>query len=201
MKMSEKNINIDSDVLDLIQASVEAGVTRGVALASRNSAVEQSKRNKKIYDNRIRNTKLLLYNYRRFKKSIDNAVFSEKELDTLSVNDLLNKIEDIDYNSKKDEVIVESILKSKKRTEIIMSHINKILNLYFFEANNNNDDIQKERANIIYEYFVKNDKKPNYFEMSDLFNKSDRQIRRDIAKGIEEIAILMFGIDGIQKCF
>ena len=52
---------------------------------------------------------------------------------------------------------------------------------------------------ILNDLYVVGKYKPKINVMSEKYHISDRQIRRDANSAIEEIAVLMFGIDGIRK--
>lgn len=200
--MKENNIDINNDTLKFIQASIEEGITRGVDIATTNAVnimeEKKAKRKKHIYDNRLNNTKLLMKNYRRFKEAISNAVFSESDLDTMTVGEVLSKIEDLDLSTSS-EVIVESILKSKKKTEIILSHIDKVLKRYFKKVENSKDERLKERVKMFKMYYI-DEKNENitYEEMSTIFHMSSKQINRNITRVSSDISILLFGFDGLE---
>lgn len=149
--------------------------------------------NKIKFDNRIRNTKLLLSNYRNFKKHIKTAIYTEEQLETEETSDILDKI-GIDIEDY-DKTIVESILKSKKRTEIIIEHIDTILAAYMLKARNRDDLELKRRAEVIEKMYVEG-KKMN--QILKEVHASASTVKRDRDRAIKEIAILMFGIDGIK---
>ena len=120
----------------------------------------------------------------------------KKELESATVEEILDKL----YCTAYDEVtIVQSILASKKRTEIIMTHIKKIINFYIFDAESSKNDEKRRRAHILNDLYIKGKKQPRMSEMSKKYHISERQINRDKKTAIEEIAIFMFGIDGIRK--
>lgn len=199
--MSESNININEDTIKFIQASIEVGVSKGIERAIQITEERKEKKNQHVYNNRLKNTRLLLNNYRNFIKSVDNTVFTEKDLETITVNELLNKIEDFEceYNNK--EVIVESILKSRKKTEIMIKHIKKVVDFFIFDASQSDDDYKKLLADIVKVYFIDGTRKPKYKEMSDLFYRSERQINRDITTAVYEISLIMFGFDSVNRYF
>lgn len=192
----------DKETIEYIQASVEAGIVRGTDIATKNavSIMEErkSKRKKYIYDDRLNNTKLLMKNYRRFKEAISNAVFSESDLDTMTVGDVLSKIDDLEVTTSS-EVIVESILKSKKKTEIILSHIDKILKKYFEKVEKSKDESLKERVNMFKKYYIDEESDGiTYNEMSIIFHMSTKQINRNILRVIDDLSTRIFGFDGLE---
>ena len=116
IEISEK----DSELLGLIEQLVTEGVANGIK-----KGIEQARNEERkiTYDTRIKNTRLLLKNYRSFVKACEQATFTEKELETATVEEVLDKL----FCQSYDEVtVVQSILASKKRTEIILTHIKRI---------------------------------------------------------------------------
>lgn len=115
------------------------GIKKGIEQA-RN---EERLKEKITYDTRIKNTRLLLKNYRSFVKACEQATFTEKELETATVEEVLDKL----FCQSYDEVtVVQSILASKKRTEIILTHIKRIINFYLFEADQSKNDEKWQKS-------------------------------------------------------
>ena len=71
--------------------SVTAGVNEGIVRAVENIEAQKDLLKKINYDNRIRNTKLLLSNYLNFKKHIKTAVYTEEQLSTEETSDILDR--------------------------------------------------------------------------------------------------------------
>ena len=186
----------ESQFLNLLEQIVTDGVARGIKKGIEQAKNEERLREKITYDTRIKNTRLLLKNYRNFVKSCKQATFTEKELETATVEEVLDKL----FCQSYDEVtVVQSILTSKKRTEIILTHIERIINFYIFEAEQSKNDEKIRKAHILNDLYVEGKYKPKINAMSEKYHISERQIRRDANSAIEEIAVLMFGIDGIRK--
>ena len=186
----------ESQFLNLLEQIVTDGVARVIKKGIEQSKNEERLREKITYDTRIKNTRLLLKNYRSFVKACKQATFTEKELETATVEEVLDKL----FCQSYDEVtVVQSILTSKKRTEIILTHIERIINFYIFESEQSKNDEKIRKAHILNDLYVEGKYKPKINAMSEKYHISERQIRRDANSAIEEIAVLMFGIDGIRK--
>lgn len=186
----------ENELLNLIERLVADGVARGVRQGIEQYKSEEKLKEKITYDIKIKNTRLLLKNYRRFEKACNQAVVTEKDLESATVNEILDKL----YCTTYDEVtVVQSILTSKKRTEIIMSHIKKIINFYIFDADSSKNDEKSRRAHILEDLYIKGKKQPAMSVLANRYQVSERQVHRDKNVAIEEIAIFMFGIDGIRK--
>ncbi len=191
-EISEK----ESKLLGIIEKLVAEGVTRGIKQGLDQARNEEKLKDKITYDIKLKNTRLLLKNYRRFVSFCEQATVSEKELESATVEEILDKL----YCTAYDEVtIVQSILASKKRTEIIMTHIKKIINFYIFDADSSKNDEKRRRAHILEDLYIKGKKQPAMSVLANRYHVSERQVHRDKNIAIEEIAIFMFGIDGIRK--
>lgn len=119
----------DSKMLEIIDNMITEGIARGIRQGLEQAKNEERLKEKIIYDTKIKNTKLLLKNYRKFISACKQATFTEKELESATVEEILDKL----YCSTYDEItVVQSILTSKKRTEIILEHIKNIVNFYIF---------------------------------------------------------------------
>lgn len=192
MEISER----ESELLGIIEQLVADGVSRGIVQGLEQARNEERLREKITFDMKIKNTRLLLKNYRKFISACKQATFTEKELESATVEDILDKL----YCSTCDEVtVVQSILTSKKRTEIILEHIKNIVNFYIFEAESSKNDEKCRRAHIIDDLYVKGKKQPNMAVLANKYHISERQVHRDKNVAIEEIAVFMFGIDGIRR--
>lgn len=186
----------ESQLLELIEQLVTDGVAKGIKKGIEQAKNEERLREKITYDIKIKNTRLLFKNYRNFVKACKQATFTEKDLETATVEEVLDKL----YCSAYDEVtIVQGILASKKRTEIIMTHIKKIINFYIFDADSSKNDEKRRRAHILEDLYIKGKKQPAMSVLANRYHVSERQVHRDKNIAIEEIAIFMFGIDGIRK--
>lgn len=194
MEISEQ----ESKILGLIEKLIAAGVERGIEKGLEKARSEERLREKITYDIKLKNTRLLIKNYRKFIKACEQATCTEHELETATVDEILDKL----YCTAYDEVtVVQSILASKKRTEIIIEHIKRIIKFYVFDADNSKNNEKIRRAHIIEDLYINGKSKPKISEMSEKYHISERQIGRDQNAAIEEIAIFMFGIDGIRKMF
>lgn len=150
---------------------------------------------KELPDRRLRNTKLLLRNYRMFKSHAQNAVYSAQEVDEdeFDITDLMSER----YSDS--DMFVESIKQSVLRTVTIVDHVTTMLKLYemYCRASGNPEDIR--RWNVVYELYV--DETPKTIkQLANEYVCAERTIYRDIDDACEKLAALIFGIDGIVKC-
>lgn len=197
--MSEKKIEIDNDILFLIEKMIESGVNEGIQKGLKQYNNMQKNKTKFRYDKRLRNTRLLLKNYRSFVEHCDNAKYlvenpikKEIEKDNLKV-----QLFDDFYNLQDDAYIVASILKSKEKTRIILDHINLCLDFFQAKAIKTNNQEMIRRYNVISDLYI-NETPMTYEEIAEIEHISQKTVNRDRKKAIEELSVLIFGIDGLD---
>lgn len=197
--MSEKKIEIDNDILFLIEKMIESGVNEGIQKGLKQYDNMQKNKTKFRYDKRLRNTRLLLKNYRSFVEHCDNAKYlvenpikKEIEKDNLKV-----QLFDDFYNLQDDAYIVASILKSKEKTRIILDHINLCLDFFQAKAIKTNNQEMIRRYNVISDLYI-NETLMTYEEIAEIEHISQKTVNRDRKKAIEELSVLIFGIDGLD---
>ena len=114
-----KDYVFDKENLDIIKQMVVEATENAVQLIEK----ERQDQIKSRYDRRLRNTEMLLRNYNNFKEHAGNATYCEEiEKDGLE--------EDMDYDKDIDNLFINSILKTKKRTEIMLQHIDNCIEYY-----------------------------------------------------------------------
>lgn len=186
----------ESQLLELIEQLVTDGVAKGVKKGIEQAKNDEKLKEKMSYDIKFKNTRLLLKNYRKFVSSCQQATVSERELESATVEEIMDKL----YCAAYDEVtVVQSILSSRKRTEIIMEHIKRIINFYIIDSQNSKNDEKIRRSHILNDLYIKGKYQPKMSVLADRYHISERQLHRDKNVAIEEVAIFMFGIDGIRK--
>lgn len=197
--MSEKRVEIDNDILFIIEKMIESGVNEGIQKGLKQYDNLQKNKTKFRYDKRLRNTRLLLKNYRSFVEHCDNAKYlvenpikKEIEKDSLKI-----QLFDDFYNLQDDAYIVSSILKSKEKTRIILDHINLCLDFFQAKALKTNNQEMIRRYNVISDLYIK-ETPMTYEEIAEVEHISQKTVNRDRKKAIEELSVLIFGIDGLD---
>ncbi len=104
------------------------GAEMGAAAAIEAIEREQEKYRKQQYDWKYHNTKLLLRNYRRLKKYYENAIFNSEDAEEADENfeGIMRGVS----GAASEKIFVESIQKNYITTKIIMTHVNKMLEVY-----------------------------------------------------------------------
>ena len=154
---------------------------------------ERQREAKELMDSRLRNTKLLLRNYRLFKAHVENAVYDpETDLNPLEI------IRDLMKPGRSGSLVVESIKKSAARTAIIVDHIETMIRIYqaYCLTSNGADDLHRWR---VVEGLYISDEKKTVPELARAEGVVERTIYKDIDAACDTIAPLMFGIDGLRK--
>lgn len=188
-----------------IEAAVNLGVTVGAAAgaeagaAAAMKAAERVRKNfrKQDYDWKYHNTKLLLRNYRRLNEFFENAVF-----DTDSAAQADESFEDIMRSiggSIADEsIFVTSIQRNFISTQIIMTHVNKMLDCYriMCERSNRREDVRRWR--VLDGLYIANDY-TTAAEIAKRENIDKRTIYKDIDICAADLTALFFGVGGIEE--
>lgn len=172
--------------------AVKIGIREGIKYVKEQEYFKTKKR----YDRRLRNTRLLLKHYRTLKAhnriadSSTNKVYEENSVD------VLDDIEAIDD----EEQYVQALSRTKIRTLIIIGHINKAMR-YYKAICESEDNIKKRRYKIIKYMYIdsrKDDIIPAYEDVAEKFGLNIKTVGRDVRAAIEDLAILFFGVDGIN---
>lgn len=162
-----------------------------------NAAMERLEQEKqtmyhKAIDRRLRNTKLLLRNYRMLRENADNSVYGRSQMEE-SAADILCSMMNL-YN---DEVIVDAIKRSATRTAIIVSHIETMLDLYQSYCEKSGNDLDMRRYEVVQDMYIA--KHPmTAKEIAKKWNMSKENVYSDLKIAIERLSALIFGVDGLR---
>ena len=125
---------------------------------------EEKERERNKYDRRLRNAELLLKNYRNLKEHIKNAVFTDDEIQNENV------VEEFDFENN-EEVYISSIKRTKKRTEIMVKHIDNCIEYYTYKCLNSTREEIQRRVQVIKMLYI-NDKEMSYSEIANELRKN-----------------------------
>lgn len=174
-------------------ASIAAQI--GANIAMETTKKEKEKELQSRHDRRLRNTKLLLKNYRMLKEHIENSVF---DLSPEETSENAIDILDMMWEKSNHDLQIKSIKRSVSRTAIIIKHIDTMLKIYEAYCAVSPYYEDKRRFKIIYmRYF---DIEPMSIEdIADEECLAVRTVYKDINAATEKLSALIFGIDGIKK--
>jgi hypothetical protein len=176
------------DLQDLFYKAAEIGAKAGID----KFADELKKTRQKRGDRRLRNTKLLLRNFRMLKANAENSVFGRMQMEE-SASEILEQMMGM-YN---DDVIVESIRNSATRTAIIVSHIKNMLEIYKVCCNKSSYELDMRRYEIIYNLYIAEEILPRS-EIAKKLGVSVKTTYLDEDIGVERLSAILFGVDGLS---
>lgn len=163
--------------------------------------MEAQRRN---FDKRLYNVRLLLKNYRMLKEHTKLNVSDISNVSDVDISAIA--ILDAFQNSKgagKEELKLESVLNSVKRTQILIRYIDDMIGIYkqYCYTRQKHEDLR--RADVLDTLFllpVADNTATNdiVYSLSQKWNVSERQIWRDTSDAIERLTALLFGIDGVS---
>lgn len=179
-----------------------AAATKTAARTGAKSAIdtiekERQKAAREWHDRRLRNTKLLLQNYRRLMEHYENAVYDAATLEEedYTAAEIFELMSQYVYDN---DLYVESIKKSAARTHIIMEHLNKMLGVYEAYCEKAQREDYKRHWRVIKALYL--DETPTtVVKLAMTEYVGERTIYRDIDAACEELSALLFGIDGIKR--
>lgn len=184
-----------------MQAAVEDAIKRGAEFGAK-AAVravekERAKMQQQQYDWKYHNTKLLIRNYRRFNEYFKNAVFELEEAEEIdnSFDEIMFLMQNINIP---EELFVDSIKRNFLHTKIIMTHVNKMLDVYriMCERSKRADDARHWR--VLESLYIADDytTADNIARMEHI---DKRTVYKDIDVCIADLTALMFGVSGIER--
>ena len=158
----------------LLHEIVEEAAQKATLNALKILRKEEKEREKNKYDRRLRNTELLLKNYRNLKEHSLNATYSDEEIEEEELQDEL----DLEEN---EEMYISSIKRTRKRTEIIVKHINNCIEYYTYKCLNSDREEVQRRVQVIKMLYI-NEKSMSYFEIAEELRKYKYKNRRPCEK-------------------
>ena len=141
----------------------------------------------------VNSAKMLLKNYRRFKKMTVSSVYGKDTSTNETLVELLELMQGI-YRSGELEVV--SIKDRVARTELMIEHIDAMLEVDKKDCNRSPEG--QRRYRVIYWMYLSEDESKTAEDIAEMENVVVRTVFRDIKTAYEELAVLFFGIDGVR---
>lgn len=173
------------DKAEIIKIAVEA--------AKDYDQKQRIKNIKSRYDKRLRNTKLLLKNYRLLKDHCESAIFDKKELIDIpngNIIDLLDSLEECDRQD-----YIESIKNSVSRTQVILEHIDTMMEIYRIYCDQSEKPEEQRRYAVMKHLYLEGMKSADICKAEGI---EQRTYYRDINGIAEMMSALIFGVDGLS---
>lgn len=152
--------------------------------AERKRTLEESK------NNRFRNAKLLMKKYRWLKEYSENAVYTTAQICSENVDELLILM----GAEKEDRYAVASIRNGVMATEIIMEHIDTMLNCYSCKCLTSKKPEIQRRWRVLRAMYIAPEIKTAP-QIADEEHISISMVYTDVDSACEELSSLLFGID------
>lgn len=144
-------------------------------------------------DRRLRNTKLLLRNYRMLKEHAENSVFSRAQMEE-SAFDIL----EVMMSSYDNDMVIDSIKNSAARTSIMVSHVETMIGLYAaFCEKSPNREIERRRYDVVWDMYMA-EETLSAKEIAEKQNMSKENVYADLRVAVERLTALIFGVDGLK---
>ncbi len=174
---------------DIIKLAAETGAKAAMETLDK----EHQRERREAVDRRLRNTKLLLRNYRVFQAHVANAVFEVEDYE--SPEEILT---DLMMPGRDNTLFVESIKKSVARTATIVKHMETMMTLYKAYCSMSGTPEDERRWRVIDALYISENRR-TVPELAKAEGVVERTIYKDIDIACERIAALMFGVDGLKR--
>ncbi|MFS1519638.1 hypothetical protein V1503_24745 [Bacillus sp. SCS-151] len=172
----------------LIEQVTKISTEMAVKAAMEYMEEQKKKEEKEKYDKRLRNTKILIKNYRNF---VLHTKDIQDDIDQLNDNLLIDDLHGAD------ELAVESIKRSKQRTLAMIKFINQMFVLYKNRCEDSDKPEDMRRYETVFYMYISDDKKTvNQIAKENCID--NRTVYKDINNACKELSSLMFGVDGIR---
>lgn len=172
---------------EIVDLAVEAGINAYRSEAGRHQ--------REIRDKRLRNTKLLMRNYRDLKEHTENAVFDAASADDESVDEVLDLMSEF---VREEASTIDSIKKSVVKTRLIMDHVDEMLSIYQSACERSRKPEDLRKFNILFDYYI-SPENLSIEEIAEKYSVEERTVYRDLREAIARVTALMFGVEGIFR--
>jgi len=179
------------ELAEILKSCAQVGARIGSQVAADTLREEYSKQEKQRKDRKLHNVRLLLSHYQDFMDHTSEAVYSSAQIED---DDLLESI--MTMKNVDDEVIVESILRTNRRTQVMLAHIDKAIHTFQIWANDSGRREQRQ-LKVIEDYYMRSPRK-SMKELAEEHGVSKATIHSDIKDAEERLAVLLFGMDGLK---
>jgi len=184
--------SLQETISDITKEAAKAGA-EAVKRENKLIAAQEHARTK---DRRLRNTRLLLKNYRSLKSHCEQAVSELSELDADDMQPgMIFEIMSRGYSSE--EVYIDAIRRTAGRTAIMIGHLERMLHLYETACAASAFESERRRWRILKDRYLMEKPLP-LSEIADREHIHKRTAERDLDAAIESLSALIFGIDGIR---
>ena len=172
---------------ETIEQITKLAADRAVEKALEFLEKERIRQQKGKRERRLHNTKLLMRNYRKFKIHCED---SQSELQELQDPDSLEFLDT-------DELVIESVIKNKKRTMAMLAYIDRMLQIYQLLCEQSKRPEDMRRYKVLVELYISDEEKTAE-EIAEGHKIDRRTVYKDFNKSCEALSSLVFGVDGVR---
>lgn len=173
---------------EMLEQAVKMGTEIGVAKAIEMYKKKEAERKKTNADNKLKNVKALLKEYRNLRAYAENALCDASQINDLVVRELIGFSE---YEKYK----VESIKNQIVTTKTIMEHVDIMLHVYRLKCLKSDKEEVRRRWRVIESMYLVGDTQPEISFIAIKESIDGRTVYKDIDKACDELSNLIFGID------
>lgn len=178
----------DDEIEKIIKISAEEASQKALEIYERKKQEMKEERR----DKRLRNTRILLRNYRMLMMNRDNSIYMRSQVEESAADILENMM-----NLYDDDVIIDSIKRSTTRTAIIVAHVENMLEIYrCYCYHTSKDELDIRRYEILYRHYIA-DETEEIAELAERFAVSADTVYSDLRIACERLSALIFGVDGL----
>lgn len=177
----------------ILEQAVQIGTEAGVKAALAEIEAEKQRQRTGRYDRRLRNTRLLLKNYRLLKKHVRGAVFDAQTVKESAV-DILDGLDEVAYDQ---DLYIESIKRSQQRTMILLRHIDQMLRYYRIDCEESGVPEATRRYREIMAIYIEEPRR-SAAEIGAQEQVATRTVWKDVRAAIPPLSALIFGVDSLR---
>jgi hypothetical protein len=183
-----KRMGKDKEQDGIIRIAAEVGSK----IALETFAKQKEKEKRFRADRRFRDTKRLMRNYREIKIHAGDAIASLAEIDKEDFDFFRSLMED------RSEIDVESIIMSKAKSAIILTHIDAMLKAYETICFGSKKPEEQRRYRVLESMCLK-EEQTLVRDIAELENIDIRTVYKDFDTACEKMSALLFGIQWIER--
>ncbi len=183
-----------------VQSAVEEAARIGAEIGAQASAKAVERERKKFRDARadwrLRNTKLLLRNYRLLMANCSEAIYDAATDVTgqQGIEEILDALNEL----LEEGIRVESIMRSAAKTQLIMDHVKRMLDIYEIYCRQSRRAEEQRHWRVIHALYLA-EKPVTPLEVAARERIDKRTVYKDIDAACATLTPLIFGIDGVRK--
>ncbi|MCL1988114.1 MAG: hypothetical protein FWG64_09125 [Firmicutes bacterium] len=155
---------------------------------------EESKLIKARHNKKRANIRLLLSKYRDITRHAKNTEYESSQMPSdTAIKELLEMIETAEYKFR-----IESLFDSVIKTQALINHMDKMLAIYKQTCEISDKPETMRQYRIIHALYIADKPKPTIEELAQQEFISPPTVYRDIDTACENLAVLFFGVFGLQ---